>query len=33
MTTGKELVILVDERDEAVGIMEKMEAHRKGAME
>ena len=32
MTTGHELVILVDERDEAVGIMEKMEAHRKGAL-
>jgi isopentenyl-diphosphate delta-isomerase len=32
MTTGNELVILVNERDEEVGTMEKMEAHRKGAM-
>jgi isopentenyl-diphosphate delta-isomerase len=32
MTTGNELVILVNERDEAVGTMEKMEAHRKGAL-
>jgi isopentenyl-diphosphate delta-isomerase len=32
MMVGNELVILVDERDESVGTMEKMEAHKKGAL-